>query len=150
MPETASLQLKWTVTLPLYQPFVFGKLVAAALISGLLLSIMTVRESELLLPARSLQLEKTVIALPSPLEPLVWVQLLESIPEPESVQCQSTVTALVYQPLLPTVPLTTGASAGFVLSIATVTVLLGRLVLPALSVTDCAVEETAAPSVLSV
>ena len=41
------------------------------------------------------------------------------MPDPESLQCQSTVTSLVYQLFVPSVPpLTTGASDGLVLSIA--------------------------------
>ena len=46
-----------------------------------------------------------------------------SIPDWESVQFQSTVTSLVYQPLLPCVPWMAGASAGGVSSVMYVTVL---------------------------
>ena len=56
----------------------------------------------------------------------------------------------VYQPLLPF----GGAVAealivGGVLSMLTLTTLLGPLVLPAWSVTNCTVDETAAPSLLN-
>jgi hypothetical protein len=61
-----------------------------------------------------------VIAVPSPLVLLFWVQLAGSIPEPASVQFQAIDTSLRYQPLLPAVPVTTGLSAGGVLSTLTV------------------------------
>ena len=60
------------------------------------------------------------------------------------------VTSLTYQPLLPSVPVGVRVTpVGAVLSIFTVMTLLGVLVFPARSVTVCAVDDTAAPSVLS-
>ena len=40
MPEPASVQVKWTTTLPLYQPFAFGAVVGAAVIVGGVASIL--------------------------------------------------------------------------------------------------------------
>lgn len=42
MPESVSLQVKWTVTLPLYQPLLLGCVVAAAVMLGAVLSTLTV------------------------------------------------------------------------------------------------------------
>src|SRR5690242_19852976 len=57
-----------------------------------------------------------------------------------------TETVLVYQPFCPAVPDRAIAVCGAVLSIRTVTTLLGSLTLPATSVTVTAAEETAPPS----
>ena len=68
---------------------------------------------------------------------------------PERVSAAPEVT--VAMPLSKTgFGFTTGFKVGAVLSILTVTTLLGALVLPAASVTVCAVEETAVPSALKI
>ncbi len=64
---------------------------------GSLVSTFTVTESLEVLPARSVQDAVTCWA-PSPAEVVCWVQFAGSMPAPASVQFQSTVTALSFQP----------------------------------------------------
>ncbi len=66
MPESASAQLKSTVTSPLYQPAALGALLAAALTLGAVLSTLTVALALPWLPARSAQLALR-LCWPSPL-----------------------------------------------------------------------------------
>ena len=113
-----SVHVKWTTTLLVYQPFVPSvPLATVALIVGLVLSILNVSESDAALPARSSQVDETTTAVPSLLDPLVWVQFAGSIPDPASVQFHATKTSLVYQQFEPDVPVTSRASTGGVWSI---------------------------------
>ena len=75
------MQVKWTVTGLLYQPLELGRVVAAAIIVGGVLSTRTVCETVALFPARSLQV---AVSTCTPLEVAVLpvVQLAGSIPEP--------------------------------------------------------------------
>ena len=102
---------------------------------GLIVSILNDIESEPELPARSWQDDDTMTEEPSPLDMVVWVHWLVSIPEPPpSVQCQATTTLVVYQPLVPSVPDTCGASVGGSVSTVQVNVAGDWSVLPAASV----------------
>jgi hypothetical protein len=96
-PESVSAQLKATVTAPLYQPLAFGLLVAAALIVGAVVSMLTpVWVSEALLPALSAQLPVALWLAPSAL--MVWLTFALSAPEMASLHAQLIVTALLFQP----------------------------------------------------
>src|SRR3712207_5514855 len=65
MPDRASAQVKWMVTLPLYQPFALGGVVAAPSIVGAVLSILTIATWLALLPAWSTAVPGTAWSLPS-------------------------------------------------------------------------------------
>ena len=121
MPEPRSVQVKWTVTLLLYQPFVpSGGEVTAALIVGAVLSMLTVRGDALVERPAWLAQEplKTVPAVS-----VVWNWSAEQMAGPliESLPLVETVTSLVYQPPRPRVPAVTAREAlGPVLSSLTV------------------------------
>ena len=72
-----------------------------------------------------------------------------TIPDRLSEQVKWTVTSSLYQPLPFGDKVAAAEMVGWVLSMLTVTTLLESLTLPAWSDTVCAVDETAAPSVLS-
>jgi len=105
-----------------------------------------------LLPARSATLRLAVFALAVsvPLATLVlsgklaWARLAS--PEVASVAVQPRLTSAACQGPSAAAHTTLGA----VVSILTVTMLLGLLALPAISVTVCAVELTALPSALRI
>src|SRR5690349_18564502 len=68
IPESASLQVNLTVTSPLYQPAAFGLVVAAALIVGVVVSmLMPLCVLLALLPALSVQMPVALWFAPSPL-----------------------------------------------------------------------------------
>ena len=86
MPEPLSAQVKWTVTLPVYQPDALGAVVAAALMVGAVWSIWTVTLllGALTLPAASV----TVCAVDEPLALSTWSagHAPAGMPDPLSAQ----------------------------------------------------------------
>ena len=98
-PERASVQVKRTATLLVYQPAALGAVVTAALMVGAVLSILTVTTLlVLLLPARSViicAVEAT--ASPSLLNTSSAGQLVT--PDKLSAQVKWMVTSFLYQPL---------------------------------------------------
>jgi hypothetical protein len=143
--------VKCTVALLLYQPFdPFGPAVTAAEIVGRVVSILTVTTLLKLLwfPARSVAL---AVAEDEPEALKVWLAGQVAIPDPPSAQVKLTVTGVVlFQPAAVGAGDAAATIVGAVLSILTVIMLLGALTFPALSVAVRAVDETAAPSVLSI
>src|SRR6188474_1949997 len=124
----------------------------AQLMPGAVLSMLTVTTllGSLTLPA----LSDTVCAVdetpvPSSLSVSSPGQSPVAMPDRLSAQVKYTVTSSSYQPLPFGDRVAAAEMVGWVLSMLTVTTLLGSLTLPALSDTGCAVDETAAPSALS-
>src|SRR5205807_5468755 len=99
MPESASLQLKLTVTLVLFQPAAFGAGVTLPVIVGAVRSILMLLTVTLaLLPATSLTVPLADWLAPSLLSTCAAGQAVAR-PLPLSAQLKLTVTALLFQPL---------------------------------------------------
>src|SRR3954452_5928192 len=133
------------VTSVLYQPFLFGLVVAAALRFGAVLSmLMPLTAALALLPALSTAVPSTVWLAPWP---RCWGPVTVSMPDRSSVPLKDTVTSSEYQPAALAARSGAPVMAGAVLSMLTVAVPL--TLLPALSV---AVPVTfwALPSVVTV
>ena len=119
--------------------------------TGAVLSILTVTTllATLALPARSVTAcAVEAIAAPSLLN--TWSAGQLTTPDRGSVQVKRIVTLPLYQPLALGALVAAALIVGAVLSILTVTTLLGALLLPARSVMVCAVEATLLPSLLNI
>src|SRR3954447_20229748 len=97
--ESASLQVKWTVTGPAYQPLEFGFVVVAPLIVGGLLSSLTVTEPVPRLPAKSSASPLTTLADVSTFTSVSGVSVLGSTPDPasSSLAVKCTVVSALFQ-----------------------------------------------------
>src|SRR5688572_22351029 len=107
------------VTSSRYQPAAFAVVVGAATSCGAVLASVTVTLSRALPPMR-LAVQVKVAAAVSVDSTTVLQPLLEPIAESASLTFQLTVTSPTYQPLSPSVPLTTGAITGGVSSVSMV------------------------------
>jgi hypothetical protein len=83
---------------------------------GAVLSILIVRDSELTSPAPFVAEHVTGVPAVSAVS-VVGPQVGEEIPDSASFTLQLTVTALLYQPFIPTVPLIVGVITGAVVSV---------------------------------
>src|SRR5688572_6677761 len=124
----------------------------AQLMPGSVLSMLTVTTllGSLRFPALSdtfCAVEET--SVPSAVSVSSSGQSPSMIPDRVSAQVKCTVTSSLYQPLPFGDKVAAAEIVGWVLSMLTVTTLLGSLMFPALSDTARAVDKTATPSVLS-
>src|SRR6266545_2754296 len=130
IPDSASEQLKLTVTAAAYQPFALGARSATASIVGSVSSMETVAGSVAWLPALSTAVPGTGWSLPSVVTVCGPVQL--ATPDWVSEQVKVTVTAPLFQPLALAVGARSWLMVGGVLTILASRVLAAST-LPALS-----------------
>ena len=110
-PDVASVQVKETPTFPLFQPLLFAAVVRDPPIEGAVASRLTVTEFDAVPPALVAE-HVTVCPLVSVETVVVPQPVDEEMEDCASVTVHVTVTLLVYQPLLPSVPLTFGVITG--------------------------------------
>src|SRR5438045_358702 len=96
MPETASLQVKVTVTSVLFQPAPLAAGVRLPPIAGAVVSMLTVAGSVALLPALSTAVPGTGWLAPAVATVVGAVQV--AMPERASAQVKVTVTSVLFQP----------------------------------------------------
>ena len=126
IPESTSAAFVVTVTLSLYQPATLGLVVAVGLSVGAVASRLIVTDWEAVPPP--LVAEQVTIVPVVSTDTVVEPQLvvLETVDCP-SETVQVTVTLEVYQPLLPSVPWTSGVMTGGVVSVDGVACILWEL-----------------------
>src|SRR5215212_5420105 len=131
---SASLQVKWTVTGPAYQPLEFGLVVVAPLIVGGVLSSLTVTESVPRLPAKSSASPFTTLAEVSTFTTVSGVIVLGSTPDPasSSLAMKWTVVSALFQSAAFADGMSVCVTIGAMLSYASAELPVGSM-LPALS-----------------
>ena len=116
MPDSGSEVVQLTVTGPVYQPFAPVGPVMVGVMSGAVLSILTVMGTEAerpaLLVAEQVNAEPVVLAV----RVCVAHPVEEAMPDSGSVVVHETMTGPVYQPLAPAAPVMVGVTTGGVVS----------------------------------
>ncbi len=115
-PDRVSEQVKLTVTGPLFQPLTLGTGLADPVTLGRVLSILTVTETELDVPAPLVAVQVIVVPGVSLVRVVVPHPEEDSIPDSGSETLQVTVTLPLFQPLELGLGLMLGVMAGAVVS----------------------------------